>query len=376
MYYESKIWLALFLLFVANYNQNYVHGESKVPCVFIFGDSLSDSGNNNNLATNAKSNFKPYGIDFPAGPTGRFTNGRTTIDIITQILGFENFIPPFANTSGSDILKGVNYAAGAAGIREETGRNRGAHISLGLQLENHRVIVTQIASKLGGIKKAKEYLSKCLYYVNIGSNDYLNNYFLPEYYSTSTIYTPNQYAEALIQELTLNLQGLQDVGARKYVLAGLGSLGCIPLRISNGSCFEPLNSASLIFSEKLKSLVDHLNNKTSSNSKFIFLNSTTNAVIDAKGFTVTTDACCASGLYGECIRDRRPCANRREYVFWDENHTTDAWNIVTATVFYNSSYPDSTYPMNIKQFVEQDIKMESEFIKEFISEPGRLYADE
>ncbi|KAE9591357.1 hypothetical protein Lal_00038503 [Lupinus albus] len=372
MYCESKIWLALSLLFVANYNQNYVHGESKVPCIFIFGDSLSDSGNNNNLATNAKSNFKPYGIDFPTGPTGRFTNGRNTIDIITQFLGFENFIPPFANTSGSDILKGVNYASGSAGIRDESGGNRGAHISLGLQLENHRLIVTQIASKIGGLKKAKKYLSKCLYYVNIGSNDYLNNYFLPEYYPTSTIYTPHQYAEALIQQLTLNLQVLEDVGARKYVLVGLGSLGCTPFHISDGSCFEPLNTASLIFSQKLKSLVDQLNNKTSTNSKFIFLNSTTSALINAKGFTVTTVACCASGSFGECIPDRRPCPNRTEYVFWDENHTTEAWNLVTATIFYNSSYPDSTYPMNIKQFVEQDIKMKLQFI----SQPGRFYADE
>lgn len=38
-----------------------------------------------------------------------------------QLLGFDNFIPPHANTSGSNILLGVNYASGAAGIRKETG---------------------------------------------------------------------------------------------------------------------------------------------------------------------------------------------------------------------------------------------------------------
>lgn len=36
-------------------------------------------------------------------------------------LGFKHFIPPYANTSGFDILEGVNYASGAAGIRNETG---------------------------------------------------------------------------------------------------------------------------------------------------------------------------------------------------------------------------------------------------------------
>jgi hypothetical protein len=40
--------------------------------------------------------------------------------ITAQLLGFEKFIPPFANINGSDILKGVNYASGGAGIRGET----------------------------------------------------------------------------------------------------------------------------------------------------------------------------------------------------------------------------------------------------------------
>lgn len=86
---ESKTWLILHLLLLAAcYMQHCVHGQtqtSQVPCLFIFGDSLSDNGNNNNLSTSAKANYVPYGIDFPAGPTGRFTNGATTIDIIGNI---------------------------------------------------------------------------------------------------------------------------------------------------------------------------------------------------------------------------------------------------------------------------------------------------
>lgn len=60
-----------------------VNGAPQVPCYFIFGDSLADSGNNNPLKTYAKANFPPYGIDFPdKTPTGRFTNGLTAADII------------------------------------------------------------------------------------------------------------------------------------------------------------------------------------------------------------------------------------------------------------------------------------------------------
>ena len=59
--------------------------QPQVPCFFIFGDSLADGGNNNQLLTSAKVNYKPYGIDFPDGPTGRFSNGRNTVDIIGLI---------------------------------------------------------------------------------------------------------------------------------------------------------------------------------------------------------------------------------------------------------------------------------------------------
>lgn len=76
-------WLLLVIpfLFVSN-TYNCVNAEPQVPCYFIFGDSLSDNGNNNNLATVSKVNYWPYGIDFPKGTTGRFTNGRTMQDII------------------------------------------------------------------------------------------------------------------------------------------------------------------------------------------------------------------------------------------------------------------------------------------------------
>ncbi|KEH36667.1 putative triacylglycerol lipase [Medicago truncatula] len=360
---EIKTWLmVLILIFSANYLQQFVNGKSQVPCLFIFGDSLSDSGNNNNLPTSAKSNYKPYGIDFPMGPTGRFTNGRTSIDIITQLLGFEKFIPPFANINGSDILKGVNYASGAAGIRIETSITTGFVISLGLQLENHKVIVSRIASRLEGIDKAQEYLSKCLYYVNIGSNDYINNYFRPQFYPTSQIYSPEQYAEALIQELSLNLLTLHDIGARKYVLVGLGLLGCTPSAIfthgTNGSCVDEENAPALIFNFKLKFLVDHFNNKFSADSKFIFVNTTLESdAQNSDGFLVSNVPCCPSG----CIPDERPCYNRSEYAFWDEVHPTEASNQLYAIRSYNSHNSGFTYPMDIKNLVEQEIEMELDF---------------
>lgn len=51
--------------------------------VFAFGDSVLDTGNNNNLSSAAKCNFPPYGRDFIGGiPTGRFSNGKIYPDFI------------------------------------------------------------------------------------------------------------------------------------------------------------------------------------------------------------------------------------------------------------------------------------------------------
>ncbi|KAL6961925.1 hypothetical protein U1Q18_036885 [Sarracenia purpurea var. burkii] len=55
-----------------------------VPALFIFGDSLIDNGNNNNLPSFAKANYYPYGIDFQGGATGRFSNGYTMVDEIAS----------------------------------------------------------------------------------------------------------------------------------------------------------------------------------------------------------------------------------------------------------------------------------------------------
>lgn len=56
-----------------------------VPANFIFGDSVVEAGNNDYIKSLSRANFLPYGIDF-GGPTGRFTNGKTTTDIIGKFV--------------------------------------------------------------------------------------------------------------------------------------------------------------------------------------------------------------------------------------------------------------------------------------------------
>lgn len=68
---------------LSTFEQHLVDGAPVVPCYFIIGDSLAENGNNNNLNTKAKANYPPYGVDLPGvGSSGRFTNGKTTVDLI------------------------------------------------------------------------------------------------------------------------------------------------------------------------------------------------------------------------------------------------------------------------------------------------------
>lgn len=159
MAFAAKLWFLLVLTLFHLTRKNFVDAGplcQQVPCYFVFGDSLADNGNNNNLKTQAKVNYLPYGVDFPGGPTGRFTNGRNFADIIGnnqnnifymmfyvvstnifyclaeqinqyftgEFLGIKDYLPPFAASQGKNILNGVNYASGGCGILPETGRNQ------------------------------------------------------------------------------------------------------------------------------------------------------------------------------------------------------------------------------------------------------------
>ncbi|KAL9321041.1 hypothetical protein ACSQ67_012880 [Phaseolus vulgaris] len=348
---KTKPWLVLSLfLLAANCMQQCVHGKPRVSCLFIFGDSFSDNGNNNNRATNAKSNYSPYGIDFSRGPTGRFTNGQTEADITAARLGFRNSIPPYANTSGSDIMEGVNYASAASGIRPETGSQRicipilthattqGDIISLEEQIQNHRDIYNRVVKKLGGSNKAKKYLSKCLYYMRTGTNDYYGNYFLPQVFSTSRDFTTDQYAQDLVRRYSRYLKTLHDkYGARKFLVFDLGRIGCTPYARATYArsrrCAEEVNDAALTFDRNLKSELERLNtNNLSADAKFMFVNTTTKLDTDptSLGFTVVDTPCCPTQLNLSCIENGRPCRNRDQYVHWDGIHQTQAANEITA----------------------------------------------
>ncbi|XP_052203265.1 GDSL esterase/lipase At5g45670-like [Diospyros lotus] len=339
-------------------------GEPQVPCYFIFGDSLVDNGNNNDITSLAKANYLPYGIDFADGPTGRFSNGKTTVDVIAELLGFDDYIPPYATARGQDILKGVNYASAAAGIRDETGRQLGGRTSMSGQVNNYKNTVSQVVDILGNEDSAANYLSKCVYSVGLGSNDYLNNYFMPNYYSTSRQFSPEQYADVLIQQYAEQIKALYNFGARKMALIGVGQIGCSPNALAQNSpdgssCIPRINYANRLFNDRLKSLVDNLNTNFG-DAKFIYINAYgifQDLINNPRsfGFSVVNAGCCGVGRNNgqiTCLPLQTPCQNRNEYLFWDAFHPGEAANIIVGRRSYNAESPSDAYPFDIRHLAQ------------------------
>ena len=77
----SKLYLCFFLLNLMFF-QTLGVSKPQFSGFFVFGDSFVDNGNNNYLQTTLKVNYFPYGVDFPTGPTGRFSNGQNIADFI------------------------------------------------------------------------------------------------------------------------------------------------------------------------------------------------------------------------------------------------------------------------------------------------------
>ncbi|XP_051140882.1 GDSL esterase/lipase At5g37690 [Andrographis paniculata] len=315
------------------------------PVTFIFGDSLTEVGNNNYLPLSlAKSNYPHYGVDFKDGKaTGRFTNGRTIGDIISAKLGIPP-PPPFLSLSPTDehVLKGVNYASGGAGILNDTGTYFIERLTFDDQINNFAKTKVWMKNKIGE-EEANKLCNEALYFVGIGSNDYVNN-FLQPFLADGQQYTHDEFLELLTSTLAEQLMRLYQLGARKTVFHGLGPLGCIPsqrAKSSRGECLKQVNLWVQQFNSKVQKLISTLNAHLPS-SQLVFAD-TYGAVLHliqnpmSYGFKVSNTSCCNvdTKVGGLCLPNSDLCKDRHEFVFWDAFHPSDAANVILAEAFFN-----------------------------------------
>ncbi|PWA49906.1 SGNH hydrolase-type esterase domain-containing protein [Artemisia annua] len=311
-----------------------VVGKPQVPCYFIFGDSLVDSGNNNGLITFSKTDY-PFmeWISQKVLPAG-------------QLLGFEKFIPPHTTATDGQINIGVNYASGSSGIREETGIH---------------LVVTIFTTKFAIILDMLFVITvNTNVRITIWNNDYINNYFLSDKYNTSRIYTTDQYASVLIQQLSqqlrfYTLQTLYNLGARKIDVHGVFKVGCIPIVVdtfdTDGKpCVEPINDAAKLYNDRLKPLVDELNTNYP-DARFTFINMTRISSLQEADMSLSTTPCCQLNEGYVCIPYSIPCPDRTMSIYFDGYHFTEIVTTSIATRSYNALSPLDASPYDISDLV-------------------------
>ncbi|XP_050368606.1 GDSL esterase/lipase At5g37690 [Argentina anserina] len=324
------------------------------PATFVFGDSLTEVGNNNFLQYSlAKSNYPWYGVDYEGGQaTGRFTNGRTIGDIISAKLGIPS-PPPYLSLSSNDdaLLKGVNYASGGAGILNDTGLYFIERLSFDDQIQSFNKTREAIKAKIGS-EAATKLLTNALYFIGIGSNDYVNN-FLQPFLPDGQEYTHDDFVELLIGTLEQQLQTLYQLDARTMLFHGLGPLGCIPsqrVKSKKGQCLKKVNLWVLEFNSRVQKLIASLNGRLPK-AKLSFADTYTD-VLDlisnpsAYGFKVSNTSCCNvdTSLGGLCLPNSKLCRNRKDYVFWDAFHPSDKANAVLADKLFSRLFPKPPSP--------------------------------
>ncbi|XP_020212479.1 GDSL esterase/lipase At5g33370 [Cajanus cajan] len=342
-------------------------GAEAKRAFFVFGDSLVDNGNNNFLATSARADSPPYGIDYPSGrPTGRFSNGYNIPDFISQQLGAESTLPYLSpELNGERLLVGANFASAGIGILNDTGIQFVNIIRIYRQLEYFEEYQQRVSALIGA-EATERLVNGALVLITLGGNDFVNNYYLVPFSARSRQYNLPDYVKYLISEYKKILRRLYDIGARRVLVTGTGPLGCVPAELAqrgrNGECSAELQRAASLFNPQLVQLISQLNSEIDSNV-FIGVNTQlmhTDFVTNpqAYGFITAKVACCGQGPYnglGLCTVASNLCPNRDIYAFWDAFHPSERANSFIARKIFSGT-TEYMYPMNLSTILALDSK--------------------
>ncbi|XP_023749058.1 GDSL esterase/lipase At5g03610 [Lactuca sativa] len=303
--------------------------------LFVFGDSYADTGNNpKSLASSWKT---PYGLTFPGKPAGRYSDGRVLTDYLARFMGIKSPLPyQWRKYAPNKLRSGVNFAYGGTGVFD-TG-NFQPNMS------------TQIGFLEGLIEDsvyAKWDLKSALALVTVSGNDY-------------AAYTSSGGSEQglptfitrVVNQISINLKRIHDIGIRRVVVGGLQPLGCLPqitVSSSYNQCNDTQNLAVNFHNQLLQQVVATLNNNTNS-SAFLILDlfSSFNTVLKNKGeftgslrFDTPLKPCCVAttsdsncGSLDENGKQLYTvCSKPEGTFFWDTVHPTQAgWRAVYLTL--------------------------------------------
>ncbi|KAL3744615.1 hypothetical protein ACJRO7_013822 [Eucalyptus globulus] len=336
--------------------------EAAGAALFVFGDSTVDPGNNNYIKTipDNRADYEPYGQDgFSGEPTGRFSNGRVIVDFIAEYANLPA-VPPFMKPA-ADYSRGVNFASGGGGVLPET--NQGQAINLPTQLKNFDKVREKLIEEFGETR-AQEIVSEAVYFISIGSNDYMGGYLGSP--AMRQLHPPDVFVGLVISNLTNAIQELYQKGGRKFGFLSLGPLGCLPaLRAANpnsnagdGGCFEDASALAQAHTNALNGILLSLQHIFPgfkyANSNFFEWLADRMSNPSNYGFKDGVNACCGSGPYGGVNTcggkqgaEYKLCENPEDHVWWDSFHPTEKIHEQLAKALWDGLAP-AVGPYNLQ----------------------------
>ncbi|KAF0935527.1 hypothetical protein E2562_034316 [Oryza meyeriana var. granulata] len=333
-------------------------GKGNVPALIVFGDSTVDTGNNNYLSTLVRSDFAPYGRDLQlagagAGgngrPTGRFSNGRLAVDFISEAFGLPPLVPPYLDpaVNMSSLAAGACFASAGAGYDNAT-----SDLFSVLPLWKELDYFKEYAARLRGFRgddAAAETLSGALYIVSMGTNDFLENYYVVARGHAAEYSTAAAYGDYLLGVAESFVRELHALGARKVDLNGLPPMGCLPLERATGSgaCTDEYNAVAERFNAGLRDVISRLNDELGGGARIVYgdVYGPVAAVLAdpaAYGLENVKAGCCGvTGVFemGYMCGARSPltCADASKFAFWDAIHPTERLHRAIADAKMNTT---------------------------------------
>jgi len=281
-----------------------VHAQEDYSQIFIFGDSLSDSGNV--YLSSGETSKAPYDLvpSYPYAIGGHhFSNGKTWAERFAQSLSLNNSGKPSLGNSG----KNGNYAFGGARARPNSGS---LAPDSGMQID----------AFLWDYVTAP---SDALYVIQFGGNDIRDALFNP--------LAAYDIIQGALNAVATDIQDLYAAGARNFLVANSPNLAHAPaVKLAGPQAVAGAQLLSDMYNGFLEGILQ----------QFQALPGTTFYRLDMAGFIDGVvdhpDDYGLTNVGSPCLifwtNSDAKCENPEEYLFWDGIHPTAAGHNALADV--------------------------------------------
>ncbi|XP_058181343.1 GDSL esterase/lipase At2g03980-like [Rhododendron vialii] len=198
---------------------------------------------------------------------GIYVFGNSTVDSGNgwgaSLLGLPDALPfqSLTDVLNASTITGINYAVARTGILSEIGinyRNNTSYWDFDLQIELFNVTMTIYLCKFLNQQQMGDHLSKLIFFVSFGINDFNLN-FLPPSKGTLCQLAPQVFSELLLEALAQRLKMLHKLAAGKMLINNIWPLGCSPMFSNSFACYNgAVNQKVLPYSMGLPQLLNGL----------------------------------------------------------------------------------------------------------------------